>query len=97
MIPISATQLSLVSTLYEELLVHHGVEIGRRHARKHLASALDVAAACTGAPAPSLKQHREAVLTAARPDETLRNLSIAFESFGNAGKSTLSGPWRAAA
>jgi nifR3 family TIM-barrel protein len=95
--PDLTTQLSLVSALYEEMLLHHGVDIGRRHARKHLASALDVAAACAGAPAASLKQQREAVLTALGPAETLRNLAIAFEIFGNAGKSAASGPWRAAA
>ena len=31
--------------LYDEMLHHHGVAIGRRHARKHLGWALDSAAA----------------------------------------------------
>src|SRR5271169_346724 len=37
-------QLALVSALYGEMLGHYGVEIGLRHARKHLGWALDAAA-----------------------------------------------------
>jgi len=47
--PQLAEQLTLIDTLYDEMLSHHGLTIGRRHARKHLAWALDSAAASAGA------------------------------------------------
>ena len=43
-------QLALVSALYGEMLAHYGLDIGLRHARKHLGWALDAAAATAGAP-----------------------------------------------
>src|SRR6185437_981103 len=51
-------QFTLIDTLYDEMLVHHGLAIGRRHARKHLGWALDSAAATTGVSTDLLKQHR---------------------------------------
>ena len=42
--PALSAQLSIVGELYEEMLEHHGLAIGRRHARKHLGWALDAAA-----------------------------------------------------
>ena len=42
--PALAAQLLIVQELYEQMLVHHGREVGRRHARKHLGWALDAAA-----------------------------------------------------
>jgi tRNA-dihydrouridine synthase len=77
--PDLATQLAIVSEVYQEMIAHHGVDIGRRHARKHLASALDVAAETSGAPEIVLKKHRAAVLTAETPAQTLASLAAAFE------------------
>ena len=75
------TQLALVSEVYEEMIAHHGVDIGRRHARKHLASALDVAAEKSGAAESVLKKHRAAVLTAEAPAQTFAGLAAAFDEF----------------
>ena len=80
-------QLTLIDTLYDEMLSHHGVTIGRRHARKHLAWALDAAAASAGVSAEKLKSHRARVLTAEEPVQARRLLADAFDAFA----------WRAAA
>jgi tRNA-dihydrouridine synthase B len=77
--PDLATQLAIVSEVYQQMIAHHGVDIGRKHARKHLASALDVAAGKSGAPQSVLKQHRVAVLTAETPAQTLAALAVAFD------------------
>ncbi len=90
-------QLMLISALYDEMLVHHGVDIGRRHARKHLASALDVAAENAGAAADLLKRLRSNVLTADTPAETLARLAAAFAILGDAQASARKAPWRRAA
>jgi tRNA-dihydrouridine synthase B len=74
-------QFRIASTLYEEMVAHHGVEIGRRHARKHLAAAIDVAGETAGAFAEIVKSWRAHVLTAETPQETLRLLSEAFAAF----------------
>jgi tRNA-dihydrouridine synthase B len=76
-------QLALVSALYGETLGLYGVEIGLRHARKHLGWALDIAAETAGAPAEVLKMHRSHVLTATDPTLVLRLLAEAFDAFGN--------------
>ena len=60
-------QLALVSALYDEMLVHYGVDIGLRHARKHLGWALDSAATAAGAPLHLLKAHRSRTLTGTDP------------------------------
>src|SRR5262245_48647285 len=39
--PELATQYALIARLYEDMLSHHGLGIGLRHARKHLGWALD--------------------------------------------------------
>src|SRR5665647_130304 len=80
-------QLTMIDTLYDEMLSHHGVTIGRRHARKHLAWALDAAAASAGVSAEKLKSHRARVLTAEEPVQARRLLADAFDAFA----------WRAAA
>jgi nifR3 family TIM-barrel protein len=74
-------QFKIASALYEELLVHHGVEIGRRHARKHLAAAIDVAGEYAGASADAVKTWRSQVLTAATPGATLQLLESAYAAF----------------
>jgi nifR3 family TIM-barrel protein len=86
-VPALSEQFSLIDTLYDEMLVHHGLAIGRRHARKHLAWALDAAAAIVGVPGDLLKNHRARVLTAEEPRETRRLLADAYDDFA----------WRAAA
>jgi len=80
-------QFTLIDTLYDEMLVHHGLAIGRRHARKHLGWALDSAAATTGVSTDLLKQHRARVLTAEEPAQARRMLADAYDAFA----------WRAAA
>ncbi|HWV55219.1 tRNA dihydrouridine synthase DusB [Pseudorhodoplanes sp.] len=74
-------QFTIASDLYEEMVEHHGVEIGRRHARKHLAAAIDVAGECSGASGDVVKSWRARVLTADTPAETQRLLSDAFAAF----------------
>jgi hypothetical protein len=73
-------QFRIASTLYQELVSHHGIEIGRRHARKHLAAAIDVAGDYAGAPAEVVKSLRGPVLTADTPGETLRLLAEAYSA-----------------
>jgi nifR3 family TIM-barrel protein len=85
--PPLAEQLTLIDTLYDEMLGHHGLTIGRRHARKHLAWALDCAAASSGASIELLKSHRARVLTAEEPKQARRLLADAYDAFA----------WRAAA
>ncbi len=74
-------QFRIASALYEELVAHHGIEIGRRHARKHLAAAIDVAGEYAAAPADAVKPLRGPVLTADTPGETLRLLAEAYLAF----------------
>jgi nifR3 family TIM-barrel protein len=74
-------QLTLIDALYEEMLAHHGVPIGRRHARKHVGWALDAAAATAGAPDALRKEWRGRVLTAEEPAQTRRRLAEAFDAF----------------
>jgi len=85
--PPLAEQFTLIDTLYDEMLVHHGLAIGRRHARKHLAWALDSAAATAGVSIDLLKDHRARVLTAEEPAQARRLLADAYDAFA----------WRAAA
>jgi len=85
--PPLAEQFTLIDTLYDEMLVHHGLAIGRRHARKHLAWALDSAAATAGVSIDLLKSHRARVLTAEEPAQARRTLAAAYDAFA----------WRAAA
>jgi len=73
-------QFGLIATLYEEMLIHHGIRIGLRHARKHLGWALDVAAATVGASRELLKHWRSRVLTAEQPGEAKRRLADAFDA-----------------
>lgn len=79
--PPLAAQLAVVDALYEEMLAHHGIAVGRRHARKHLAWALDTAAQSAGAPDALLKHHRGRVLTAEEPQQARRMLAEAYDVF----------------
>jgi tRNA-dihydrouridine synthase len=74
-------QFALITALYEELIAHHGVHIGRRHARKHLGWALDCAAASAAVSQERLKAHRTRVLTAEHPDLAQRLLAEAYADF----------------
>ena len=80
-------QFKLIDALYDEMLGHHGLRIGRRHARKHLAWALDSAASSAGVSADLLKSHRARVLTAEEPAQARRLLADAYDAFA----------WKAAA
>ncbi|HEY7229271.1 MAG TPA: tRNA dihydrouridine synthase DusB [Pseudolabrys sp.] len=85
--PSLEVQHRLIDALYDEMLGHHGLAIGRRHARKHLGWALDHAAASAGAPIEVLRIHRSRVLTAEEPARARQFLAQAFDDFA----------WRAAA
>ena len=85
--PPLAEQLAMTAAVYDEMIEHHGPQIGRRHARKHLGWALDTAAATTGAPSALLKDHRARVLTAEEPRAARALLAEAYDAFA----------WRAAA
>jgi tRNA-dihydrouridine synthase B len=85
--PPLAEQHAMTAALYDEMIAHHGHAIGRRHARKHLAWALDTAGASSGAPVALLKDHRARVLTAEEPHAARRLLADAYDAFA----------WRAAA
>src|SRR5271163_3784113 len=87
-------QLALVSALYGEMLGHYGVEIGLRHARKHLGWALDAAAESAGAPAHLLKAQRSRVLTATDPALVVRHLAEAFDVFATLSATAAPGPER---
>jgi tRNA-dihydrouridine synthase B len=76
--PPLARQRELILTLYQEMLCHHGMRIGRRHARKHLAWALDVAAAGVGMSA-NVACLRKEVLTAEAPDIVSSRLGEAYD------------------
>ncbi len=85
--PPLSEQFQIIDSLYDEMLGHHGLAIGRRHARKHLGWALDSAAATVKAPIELLKDHRKRVLTADEPWQARRLLADAYDDFA----------WRAAA
>ena len=85
--PPLSEQFQMIDSLYDEMLGHHGLAVGRRHARKHLGWALDSAAATVKAPVELLKDHRNRVLTADEPSQARRFLADAYDDFA----------WRAAA
>jgi len=80
--PPLATQLALISVLYEDMLAHHGLRIGLKHARKHLGWALDAAAATAGVALDTLKRWRGTVLTSETPADARARLAQAYEAFG---------------
>jgi nifR3 family TIM-barrel protein len=71
-------QHDITAELYREMVEHHGTEIGRRHARKHLAAAIDVAGESAGASDAEIKSLRLQVVTAESPRETLASLNAAY-------------------
>jgi tRNA-dihydrouridine synthase B len=84
--PTLTTQLSIVQELYEQMLVHHGREVGRRHARKHLGWALDAAAEAIGCGPLPLRTHRDRVLTSDEPSAVRRHLADAYAAFADRGR-----------
>ena len=81
--PQLATHLIVICALYEEMLAHHGLRIGLRHARKHLGWALDAAAASTGVALDTLKSWRANVLTTENPADARNRLTEAFDAFAS--------------
>lgn len=79
--PSLQVQLRYVRTLYDEICLHYGLRIGLRHARKHLSSALEVAAGYSRAPAAALKNWRGRILTAENPHAVHRSLDEAYDDF----------------
>jgi tRNA-dihydrouridine synthase B len=76
-------QFNIVARLYQEMLTHYGMAVGRRHARKHLGWALDAAASIVRAPQGLLQAHRHRVLTTDDPVTVRRHLAEAFDAFGS--------------
>ena len=74
-------QLALITALYEEMLAHHGLRIGLRHARKHLGWALDAAASSAGVAVDMLKRWRSNVLTSEDPTVARIRLAEAYDAF----------------
>jgi nifR3 family TIM-barrel protein len=90
--PPLAVQYALICTLYEEILTHYGIDVGLRHARKHLGWALTTAAAAVAAPEHLLKAHRSRVLTAIDPVVVRQTLGEAFDAFGSCLGRSFDGP-----
>src|SRR5580693_1934471 len=65
--PPLSEQLKYIRALYDEVCRHYGLRIGLRHARKHLGWALEIAARCSRAPAMTLGNWRQKILTSDSP------------------------------
>jgi tRNA-dihydrouridine synthase B len=76
-------QFVMIAALYEEMLAHHGLRIGLRHARKHLGWALDAAAASAGVAIDTLKRWRGTVLTSETPADARVRLEQAYDAFAS--------------
>jgi len=81
--PLLATQFALIVALYDEMLAHHGLRIGLKHARKHLGWALDAAAATAGVARDTLKNWRGSVLTSETAADARSRLAEAYDAFAN--------------
>jgi nifR3 family TIM-barrel protein len=81
--PPLATQFAMIAVLYEDMLAHHGVRIGLKHARKHLGWALDAAAATAGIALGTLKRWRSTVLTSETPADARTRLAQAYDAFAS--------------
>jgi tRNA-dihydrouridine synthase B len=81
-------QFAMVAGLYDEMLDHHGLRIGLKHARKHLGWALDAAAASAGIAFDTLKRWRGTVLTGENPKDVRNRLAEAYEAFACGANST---------
>lgn len=74
-------QFALIAALYEDMLSHHGLRIGLKHARKHLGWALDAAASTAGVALDTLKRWRSTVLTSETAPEARVRLAAAYDAF----------------
>jgi nifR3 family TIM-barrel protein len=81
--PPLATQFTLIAALYDEMLSHHGLRIGLKHARKHLGWALDAAASSAGIAIDTLKRWRTSVLTGETPAQVQSRLAEAYDAFAS--------------
>jgi nifR3 family TIM-barrel protein len=81
--PPLATQFTLIAVLYDEMLSHHGLRIGLKHARKHLGWALDAAASSAGIAIDTLKRWRTSVLTGETPAQVQSRLAEAYDAFAS--------------
>lgn len=79
--PSLSEQLAHIRALYDEVCRLYGLRIGLKHARKHLGWALEFAAACSRAPAATLKSWRQEILTAEDPRRVHRSLQDAYDDF----------------
>jgi nifR3 family TIM-barrel protein len=79
--PPLAIQFKMIAALYEDMLEHHGLRIGLKHARKHLGWALDAAAASAGIAFETLKSWRGNVLTTEDPAAARKRLAEAYDAF----------------
>ena len=81
--PPLSRQFVLIAGLYDEMLDHHGLRIGLKHARKHLGWALDAAAATAGVAIDTLKRWRGTVLTGENPADVHTRLADAYDAFAS--------------
>ena len=79
--PSLTEQLAHIRGLYDDVCRLYGLRIGLRHARKHLGWALEIAAACSRAPAEKLKTWRQNILTSEDPHRVHRSLQDAYDDF----------------
>jgi nifR3 family TIM-barrel protein len=77
--PTLEDQIAILTTLYDEVLVHYGRRIGIKHARKHLTWGFDAALATARARPEDFSAIRRAVLTSQEPDDVRRRLVEAFD------------------
>jgi tRNA-dihydrouridine synthase B len=78
--PALDVQKNLLVTLYEEILSHHGIAVGLRHARKHLRAAIDSAIAMVGAEWDAVRALRTHMLTAEQPALVRRGIEEAYDA-----------------
>jgi tRNA-dihydrouridine synthase B len=78
--PPLGVQLSGLTELYEALISEYGIDVGVRHARKHLSWGLEVAAGRAGGRPENFMRARSRVLTAEHPSEVRQLLADAFAS-----------------
>jgi tRNA-dihydrouridine synthase B len=81
--PPLSRQFTMIAGLYDEMLDHHGLRIGLKHARKHLGWALDAAAATAGIAFDTLKRWRGTVLTGENPADVRIRLADAYDAFSS--------------
>jgi tRNA-dihydrouridine synthase B len=80
--PPLAAQEALLLELYEDMLRHHGEEVGSRHARKHLRAAVDRLLGDDAAAPESLRQARLEMLTSRSPAAVMRSVRALYAAAG---------------